>query len=321
MREGRYRHYALRNTQHAMPSPNDNDDIFSPEFLSQLERLAILARNLHRARRTGMQRDPTRGLTVEFKDYRPYVVGDDFRTIDWSIFCRLDRLFVRLMEAEHQLPVYILLDASRSMLLGQPNKFLHARRIAAALGYVAIANQDRVALNTFGDRLVPRLKTQHGKGEVHKLLRALRDLEAHGPTALPDCVGTFARSRLLRGTVLVLSDFLDSSKETGPAAALEALRSLVINRFEIVAVQVVAPEDQNPQFFGELDLADCETDDRHPLFLTPDMAQRYRELFNGYVAELAEYCTRHGMTHVLAPTSESLEDVVLGLLKRGVLGT
>ena len=125
--------------------------LFDGEFLRKLERLELLARKMFRGQLRGERATPRRGRGLEFTDFRRYRPGDDVRHIDWNIFSRLDRLFLKLYASEEDVCLHLLLDVSASMGYGQPPKFDHARRLAAALAYIGLANLDRVSMSTFAD--------------------------------------------------------------------------------------------------------------------------------------------------------------------------
>jgi len=121
-----------------------NNLLLEPKFLAQLDRLSLVSRRLRAGQIQGERRSPNRGGSVEFADFRTYAPGDDFRQIDWNAYARLERLFVKLFVAEEDLTVHLLLDASQSMAWGEPDKWRFGRRLAAALGYVALVGLDRV---------------------------------------------------------------------------------------------------------------------------------------------------------------------------------
>src|SRR6478672_2229633 len=124
------------------------DQLFDPSFLKKLEMLTLIARQLFRGDTRGERRSSAHGASVEFSDFRPYVQGDDFRRIDWNAYAKFESLMLRLFVEEQELAVHILLDCSASMNYGEPataNKFYYARRLAAALAYMALANTDKVS--------------------------------------------------------------------------------------------------------------------------------------------------------------------------------
>ena len=133
-----------RRPVHAMP-----DALLTPELLRRLEQFQLLAARRAKSSAKGERRSRARGQSVEFADYRNYVPGDDFRYLDWNLYGRLDRLFLKLYEEERELPVRIFLDASESMTFGEPRKFDFARQVAAAIGYVALCGFDRVSVIPF----------------------------------------------------------------------------------------------------------------------------------------------------------------------------
>src|SRR5512139_1818077 len=127
------------------------DALLTPELLRRLEQFQLLAARRAKSSAEGERRSRARGQSVEFADYRTYVHGDDFRYLDWNLYGRLERLFLKLYEEERELPVRIFLDASESMTFGEPRKFDFARQVAAAIGYVALCGFDRVCVVAFPD--------------------------------------------------------------------------------------------------------------------------------------------------------------------------
>ena len=162
------------------------DRLFDETFLRKLERLAILSRRAMAGQLQGERRSPKRGQSVEFADYRPYTPGDDFRRIDWNAYARLERFFIKLFIEEEDLTVHLLVDTSRSMDWGQPNKLWYAVRAAGALGYVALVGLDRVTVTAFGgseNGYVNYLSPRRGKGQALALFSFLGALTAHEPAA------------------------------------------------------------------------------------------------------------------------------------------
>src|SRR5437762_8112871 len=129
--------------------------LLEPQFLARLEQLDLVSRKIFLGLMKGERRSKRKGQSVEFADYRNYVVGDDLRFLDWNLYARLDRLFLRLFMEEEDLHLYILLDVSQSMDFGTPTKLHFARQVAAALGFVGLVNLDRVRVAAFSDRLGP----------------------------------------------------------------------------------------------------------------------------------------------------------------------
>ncbi|MEA2610366.1 MAG: hypothetical protein QOG32_92, partial [Chloroflexota bacterium] len=164
--------------------PNEVDPtVFDEGFLRQLERLLVLMRSPVRGGLKGGRRSIKRGQSVEFADYRDYTLGDDLRQLDWNVYARLERLFVKLFVEEEDVTVTLLIDASASMTTGHPTKLLFAKRAAAALGYIGLASEDRVAVSALTGRMARRRASMRGSGRVFRLLADLSSIEAaDGPT-------------------------------------------------------------------------------------------------------------------------------------------
>src|SRR5210317_166070 len=143
---------------------NNNGELLSPELLAKLERMELVSRKIFRGRMKGERRSKRKGQSVEFADFRNYVQGDDLRFIDWNLYARLDKLFLKLFLEEEDLHFYTLIDASSSMDFGDPNKLFYARQLAAALGFVGLCRADRVKIETLGTthrRPGPVLRGRH----------------------------------------------------------------------------------------------------------------------------------------------------------------
>src|SRR6266850_7206147 len=243
--------------------------LLTPELLRRLEQFQLLAARRAKSTSKGERRSRARGQSVEFADHRSYVPGDDFRYLDWNLYGRLDRLFLKLYEEERELPVRIFLDASESMTFGEPRKFDFARQIAAALGYVALSGFDRVAVVPFPDtgRVQPgagedptvepairaALRSVRGKKSALSFFRNLARLTASGSADLNLVLRRGALAVRQAGVAVVLSDFLD------PAGYETGLTALVGRGFQVNAVQILAPDELNPAAYGDLRLVDSET--------------------------------------------------------------
>ena len=244
----------------------------TPELLRRLEQFQLLAARRAKSSARGERRSRARGQSVEFADYRPYVHGDDFRYLDWNLYGRLERLFLKLYEEERELPVRIFLDASESMTFGEPRKFDFARQVAAAVGYVALCGFDRVSVIPFpgprgaGDgqaapdakpapslqELAARgaLRSVRGKKSAIGFFQNLSVLTAGGAANLNEALRRGAMEARQAGLALVLSDFLD------PAGYDAGLTALLGRGFQVDVVQILAPEELSTSTFGDLRIVD-----------------------------------------------------------------
>src|SRR5213075_1325092 len=165
------------------------NSLLTPELLRRLEQFQLLAARRAKSSARGERRSRARGQSVEFADYRNYVAGDDFRHLDWNLYGRLDRLFLKLYEEERELPVRIFLDASESMIFGEPRKFDFARQVAAAIGYVALCGFDRVSVVVFPDiagqsAVRGGLRAVRGRKSALSYFQNISKLKAEGPATL-----------------------------------------------------------------------------------------------------------------------------------------
>jgi uncharacterized protein (DUF58 family) len=299
-----------------VPAAAADEAVFDSEFLSKLEQLHLLSKRLFRGHQRAERRSHHLGSSLEFADFRNYTHGDDLRGIDWNIYARLDRLFVKLFEEERDLHIYFLVDVSRSMRwaggVGALTKLNQARRIAASLAYIGLANLDRVNVFWFDDGLVGDMGMARGKSQFHKVLEFLRDVpESAAATSLEAGVRAFVRRVKRRGLVFVLSDLFDAR---GHESALGELR---YNQFEAHVIHITDPAEENPALSGDVRLLDIEPG--APLDVTADasLLRRYREEFARFTEGLEKFCVERGIGCARATTAVPFEDLVLRVLRDG----
>jgi uncharacterized protein (DUF58 family) len=292
-----------------LPSSVD-PTVFDEGFLRQLERLMLVSRTAVRGGMKGVRRSVKRGQSVEFADYRDYSLGDDLRALDWNVYARLERLFIKLFVEEEDVTVHLLLDASGSMEGGNPDKFVFARRAVAALAYVGLASYDRVSIAVLQGRVARRLPAVRGTARISRVLSDLSTLSVSpGPTDLAAASRHYAAQLTQRGPLLLLSDLLDP-------AADAAIRELAATRCEVVVLHVLSPEELDPPLEGDLRLVDRETGD--PIDVTADLAtlDAYRKRLSQWQAELETLCARRRATYVPLSTQLPLADLVFAELRR-----
>lgn len=293
--------------------------LLSAEFIRRLERLDVRSRKVLRGRLQGERRSKKRGQSVEFADYRNYVVGDDLRFIDWNLYARLDRLFLRLFMEEEDLAVSLVLDTTRSMDYGEPRKLDYARRLGAALGYIALARFNRLNLYAFSDRLEPSLRGLRGRRPIPQMLDFLEALEpVEGPGHLAEATRRLALTQRQPGVVVIVSDFFDKGD------LHDALRHLAQPHFDVYAIQLLSPQEVDPtrgQLVGDLQLRDMEDGDVAEVSVTPALLQRYKANLQAYCQHVRDQCVRRGVAYLAGDTSVPFDDLVLRYLReRGLLG-
>lgn len=292
--------------------------LLSPELLRRLEQLQLLARRRARSNLRGERRSRARGLSVEFADHRAYAPGDDLRYLDWNLYGRLDRLFLKLYEEERELPVRLFLDVSESMTFGDPVKFDFARRVAAAVGYVALCGFDRVSVLPFPERaedLAARrgLRTVRGRRSALALFQHLEALTAGGPGDFNAALRRGALEARQAGVAVVLSDFLD------PAGYEVGLNALVGRGFQVHAVQILAPEELAPTAYGDLRLVDAETGAQQEVTFARYRLAAYQQTVRNYVQRLREFCAGRGVHFFLASSADPLDELLLKQLRAAAL--
>jgi uncharacterized protein (DUF58 family) len=298
--------------------------LLTPELLRRLEQFQLLAARRAKSSSKGERRSRARGQSVEFADYRNYVHGDDFRYLDWNLYGRLDRLFLKLYEEERELPVRIFLDASESMSFGDPRKFDFARQVAAAIGYVALSGFDRVSVIPFPE--VPQerevaarnleqavrgaLRAVRGKKSAMQYFRNLSQLTVGGPANLNEALRRGALEARQAGVAVVLSDFLD------PAGYESGLTALIGRGFQVDIVQILAPEEVAPTTFGDLRLVDSETGGAQEVTFGRFRMKTYQQTVQNYIQRLREYCKGRGIHFFTVSSNTSLEELLLKQLRQ-----
>jgi uncharacterized protein (DUF58 family) len=282
---------------------------FDDQFLKKLEYLHVVSKRAFAGHNRADRLTPTRGRGLEFADHRPYTPGDDFRHIDWKAYKRLNRLLVLLFDEERDLPIYLMLDVSRSM--AEPAKFDLARRIAAALCYIGLVHLDKLTILPFGRGLGRESSPGRGKGRIFKVFEQLERMEPAGPTDLRESFKEFAsRSRQL-GLTVIISDFLDPG---GFEAGLKILRTL---GHDVFVVHIASERDRDPGAFGDVRFVDVETGELREVEVTPKLASAYINAFEEHAADLARFCGRYDIGYIRANAEQPFEDVILKAFRQG----
>ncbi|MFN8390390.1 MAG: DUF58 domain-containing protein [Bdellovibrionota bacterium] len=277
---------------------------FTPSFFKRLQQLKIRTRRAFLGTRQGSHISLRRGHGLEFSDFRPYTAGDDFRHIDWGVYGRSDRLYVRQFRSEQDLNVLVLLDTSASMAYPEgQGKFELARNIALALGYIALCDGDSVVFSLLGLRNTPRFT---GQKAISRAMAALNDVQPHGSVDIVREVRAAIAQQKIPGRCFFVSDFLfDLGTQF---AALDLLRS---RSFEITVIQTIAPGELRLDVDDLQVVVDAETGETVELALDRSSQREYSLKLGQHVEELERYCQRAGITHLLVSSEEKLSDVVL----------
>lgn len=288
-------------------------ELLPPRLLARLERMELVSRKVFRGRMKGERRSRRKGQSVEFADFRNYSPGDDLRFVDWNLYARLDKLFLKLFLEEEDLHVFFLIDASPSMNFGEPSKFFAAKQIAAALAFVGMCRGDRVKLEFLGANggASPILR---GKSQLHRLTDFIQSVEPTHTASLLSSVKQFCLRNTGRGIVVLLSDLMD---KTGYESAL---RLLVGQQMDIFLLHLLSPEEMDPKLSGDLKLVDCEDMDETEISVSTALLKKYKETLAAFVDQARRFCARRGITYVLS-RSDQAADVLVGqyLRERGLI--
>ena len=293
-----------------MPTP-----LLDPAFLRKLEALSLRSRRPIRTGVRGERRSRTLGRGMEFADYRSYQSGDDYRHIDWSIYSRLDRLFVRLFSEDEEVNVHLLIDTSPSMVWGGPRKLDYAVQIAAAIGYVALANLDRVGAVTFGSRLQSLLPLQRSRSHIFRLFEFLGALT--GPvqdaSSLRQVMREYAHRTKRRGLLVIISDLLY------PDGYEEGLALARYDRFDPFVVQVLSEDELTPTVRGDARLVDSETGQTLDVSVDAPALEAYAQGRDAYFRDLEAFCLSHEIDYIRTTTTIPVEDLILRYMRLGGL--
>ncbi|MEL7471719.1 MAG: DUF58 domain-containing protein [Planctomycetota bacterium] len=310
-------------------SPADLAELLPPDLRDRLDRLDVHSRRILRGRLPGDRASRRRGQSVEFDDHRPYRPGDDLRHVDWNIYTRLDRLFLKLFREEDDLAVHVLVDVSASMDAaagGRPSKRVVALRLAAALGYVALVNQNRLFVRSLGEASPEQVGPMRGRRSVERLGRALVSL-ASRPTpppgrtpALEQESRAIARQRLDRGVCLVISDFL-AQEDPGPALRLLASAGGRSGPMDGVCLQVLDPAELDPALarddglVGDLRLIDAESGAPRSVTVTDRLVKAYASALDRRQQRLLRGVRSAGFRHAMMTTDEDIAAFMLHRLR------
>ncbi len=270
---------------------SETAQILTPDLMSKLERMELVSRKIFRGRMKGERRSKRKGQSVEFADFRNYSRGDDLRFIDWNLFARLDRLYLKLFLEEEDLHFFALVDDSLSMEFGSPSKLFAAKQIAASLGYIGMCRGDRVSLASFST--IDRPAVLRGKSN------ALR---------------RFCTRTRSKGIIVLVTDLM--SKEGYESA----LRLLVAREMDVFLVHLLSPEELEPNLHGDLKLVDVEDGDVREITISANLMERYQENLNQFIDQAKTFCNKRSITYVPARSDQSA-DLLIGdyLRTRGLV--
>ncbi|MGO0063278.1 DUF58 domain-containing protein [Brevibacillus fluminis] len=282
-------------------------------WLQRLERMQMTTRRLASGAHAGKRRSKQLGSSLEFADYRAYAPGDDLRQLDWNAYGRSGKLFVKRFLDEQELHVSIYLDCSRSMGYGQPSKLHRSKQLAAALGYLSLCHLDYVSVYAFDQSLRGAMTRLQGKAKAAQLFSFLESIEPGGAGDLNAALRSGQAVSGKPGVSIILSDFLYENGYENGVAFVQAARQ------EVILVQVLAEEERNPAYQGELRLLDSETGSAKEIAFSPVMIEEYAKTLSAYQAQLSAFAFGRGIAYVSVEAEQSPEQIVFGIFRQAGL--
>ncbi len=293
--------------------PHRSDSFIDDAFLKQLEKLKIVSRKSTRQPHRGEHRSWQSGEGFEFLDFRKYHLGDDLRYVDWSVYGRLDKLFIKLFHAEKGQTAHILLDTSRSMKNGSPSKDITAKKIAAALSYICLSNLDKTGLMAFSNKIVKIKPPARGKKQYLEVLNFFQSLQPTGQTDIIGSLQAYAAICKNPGIAIVISDFFD------PGGYQGGLRALAYRDFDINLIQVMSHDEIEWSTTGNLELNDCETGEKKIVFVDQQFLDNYQKKISSFIVGIQNYCRHYGLNYYLCDTRIPFENLLTDYLTKGAL--
>ncbi|MGM9645544.1 MAG: DUF58 domain-containing protein [Eubacteriales bacterium] len=286
--------------------------ILDGDFLDRLDAAALCLKNPMTGYFGGSRKARSYGSTVEFADFREYFPGDDIRRIDWNVYARFEKYFIKLFTDERQMHNHIMIDCSASMACGKPEKAEAALRIAAAFGYLSVSSMDRVSYKFLkGNKCEDLGFTVFNKDSFYRAAQLLENTEFEGDTDLEKSVVGMSSPGHDDGMTVVISDFLTESDWK------KMLDFLVYNRREVLFIQVLSPDELYPDFDGRVHMVDSEsvslTDSRNmKVRITRKMVEAYQRALDEYEKELIDFCASREATFFTVSSDDPIEKVIFG---------
>lgn len=293
-----------------------NERIFDEKTLGKLNKLALVASRVRAGQMKGERRSVRRGTSIEFADYRNYTRGDDLRRVDWNVFARLDRPFIKLFEEEEDLSVYLLIDASTSMDWpregeADQHKFTFAQRVLAGLGYISLGTNDRLQVTALGGRrTMASWGPMRGRGWTLGLLDFIGRLEPGNAVDLNASLRDYAVRATHPGLVILLSDMMS------PNGYQDGLATLQSRGHEIAVVHLLSPDEVNPVLTGDLQLMDIESNAAQDVSVDQGMRDLYINRLIAWRDEIGAFCLKRGIHYATVETSTQWEELILFELRR-----
>jgi len=283
--------------------------LLEPGLMQKLTRLVLGSRRRASGVRDGGRRSLRRGRSQEFADHRPYVPGDDLRFLDWHLYGRLDSLWIKLFEEETDRTVQLLVDCSASM---EGDKLDFARRLGAALSFVALGRTDRVAVAGLSDKLAHYSPPRRGRRAAHQVFRSLEAVNPGGETNVLKALDSYPRQQGAGIGLLFTDFFYPGAVDMSPEESVHrSLRNLASRNMELHAFHILSPVDVRPAIDGDCRLIDKETGEAVDVTVDQDVLDKYEVAVREWAASVEEACKKLGVGYYRVLSTANLEDVIM----------
>lgn len=283
--------------------------VIALDFLKSLDRLQIILKKKVYADTQGTHQSSSFGEGLVFQDYKAYVPGDDFRNIDWKIYARTDKFYIRRYEEERNLAVHILIDSSASMDFGtgKHTKFDYAAEVGLGFAYMAYKNNERFNVNTFTDT-VTRIKPGKGRNQLIDMFDFLTKHKVVGKSDFKNAMAEYKKRIHSRSMIVLISDFLYDLNEVRDVLAR-------YRKSEVFVVQVLDIEERNLTIAGDIILEDAESDSKMRTFVSHRMKQNYQNKLEEHIMRLKDICEENDASFISVSTNTPIFEAFYHMLK------
>lgn len=290
----------------------DYRQLLSAEIISRISRLDLRAKYIVEGFMIGLHKSPYHGFSVEFSEHRQYIPGDEISRIDWKVFARTDRFFIKQYEEETNLKSYILVDVSNSMSYtsGKITKFQYAITLASALAYLLFDQNDAVGLVLYSDKIENLIESRATKANLKEIFKVLAKSSTSGRTDISSCLDIVADKIKKRGLIIIISDFLDNLDKI-----VESIKKFKSKRNEVIAFQILDEQELKFNFTSDSIFKDLESSEE--LIVQPFQVKgSYNQLINDFLDNLNRSLLDNKVDFNLIKTTDSFDKALLEFLKK-----
>jgi uncharacterized protein (DUF58 family) len=292
---------------------SDYREYLNPQIISRINNLDLRARLVVEGFMVGLHKSPYHGFSVEFSQHRPYMQGDNLRSVDWRVFGKTEKYFIKQYEEETNLKSYLILDSSKSMSYASNNqisKLDYASTLVAALSYLMIKQQDAISLTIFSDEIKTHLPPKSSYSYLQLVLKELVSIESSSRTNTAEALNKIAEKIKRRGLVIIISDFFDDVDKT-----LRALKHFAHQKNEVIIFQVLDPMERSFGFGKDAIFKDLETNEE--LTTQPYQIQKaYKEAMQEFINKIKRECLNSNFDYNLLDTSTPFDKALFSYIQK-----